>query len=238
VPHGPLHRVPFQALWDGESYLVDHFALSYAPSASVFHLCSIRPSRATAGALILAVPDDYNPGIAAEAGVVASAMPGARVLLGDQATPEALRELGAGAGLIHVAAHGFFRRDNPMFSAIQLGASRLTVLDLYELDLASELVVLSGCGTGLGVVEGGDEQIGLVRGLLYAGAQTVVATLWDAQDESTQRFMQAFYRRLPARADRAAVLRDAMVELRDAYPHPYHWAPFFLAGRPSGRPLG
>ena len=46
VPHGPLHRVPFQALWDGESYLVDHFALSYAPSASVFHLCSMRPSRA------------------------------------------------------------------------------------------------------------------------------------------------------------------------------------------------
>jgi tetratricopeptide (TPR) repeat protein len=238
VPHGPLHRVPFQALWNGESYLVDHFALSYAPSASVFRLCSMRPARPTAGALILAVPDDYNPGLAAEAGVVASAMPGARVLLGDQATPDALRQWGGGAGLIHVAAHGFFRRDNPMFSAIQLGgASRLTVLDLYELDLASELVVLSGCGTGLGGVEGGDEQIGLVRGLLYAGAQTVVATLWDAQDESTRRFMQAFYQRLQAQPDRAAALRDAMVELRDAYPHPYYWAPFFLAGRPSGRPL-
>ena len=134
--------------------------------------------------------------------------------------------------MIHVAAHGFFRRDNPMFSAIQLGASRLTVFDLYELDLPSELVVLSGCGTGLGVVEGGDEQIGLVRGLLYAGAQTVVATLWDAQDESTRRFMEAFYRRLPAQPDRGG--RPAGGHDRGAgrLPPPLLLGPL-LPGRPS-----
>jgi CHAT domain-containing protein len=112
------------------------------------------------------------------------------------------------------------------------------VLDLYQLDLAAELVILSGCGTGLGVVESGDEQIGLVRGLLYAGAQTVVATLWDARDESTQAFMEALYRRLPTRPDRAAALRDAMIELRDAWTHPYYWAPFIVAGRPGGPPPG
>ena len=121
-----------------------------------------------------------------------------------------------------------------MFSAIQLGASRLTVLDLYEFDLAAEIVVLSGCGTGLSVVEGGDELIGLVRGLLYAGARTVVATLWDAQDRSTLRFMEAFYRRLPSALHPAAALQQAMLELREAYPHPYYWAPFFLAGAISG----
>jgi CHAT domain-containing protein len=110
------------------------------------------------------------------------------------------------------------------------------VFDLYELDLAAEVVVLSGCGTGLSVVERGDELIGLVRGLLYAGAQTVVATLWDAQDESTARFMTAFYRYLPESADRAAALRSAMIELREVYPHPFHWAPVVLSGRASALP--
>ena len=225
--------MPFQALLDGDTYLIDRFALSYAPSASVLHLCSRRAARPSSGALVLAVPDAYNPGIAAEAGAVVAAMPGARVLLGDDATLDALRDQGRGARLVHIAAHGLFRRDNPMFSAIQLGASRLTVFDLYELDLAAELVVLSGCGTGASVVEGGDELIGLVRGLLYAGAQTVVATLWDAHDESTRRFMEAFYRRLPAEPDRSQALRQAMIELRQEYPHPYYWAPFFVAGAPA-----
>jgi CHAT domain-containing protein len=237
VPHGSLHRVPFHALWDGERYLVDRFTVSYAPSASVLELCSRRPQRDAAGALVLAVPDPWNPGIASEASAVAAAVPGARVLLGEEATAAALRDLGAGARIIHLAAHGLFRRDNPMFSAIQLGASRLTVFDLYELDLAAEVVVLSGCGTGLSVVERGDELIGLVRGLLYAGAQTVLATLWDAQDESTARFMAAFYRHLPETADGAAALRSAMIELRAAYPHPFYWAPFILAGRASLQPL-
>ncbi len=201
VPHGPLHRLPFHALLGRRVYLVDRFALSYAPSASVLHLCSMRPRPAGAGALVLAVPDAYNPGHRGRGGAWWRRRCRGRGF--SSATSRQSTRCGSWApapGLIHVAAHGLFRRDNPMFSAIQLGGSRLTVLDLYELDLACELVVLSGCGTGLGVVEGGDEQIGLVRGLLYAGAQAVVATLWDAQDESTQRFMQAFYRALSERA--------------------------------------
>ncbi|HUP22396.1 MAG TPA: CHAT domain-containing tetratricopeptide repeat protein [Thermoanaerobaculia bacterium] len=233
VPHGSLHHVPFHALWDGEAYLVDHFSLSYAPSAGTFERCSTRPRAPSTGALVLAVPDPWNPGIAAEASAVAAAVPGAVVLLGEDATAAALRAQGASARILHIAAHGFFRRDNPMFSAIQLGGSRLTVFDLYSLDLAAEVVVLSGCGTGLAVVERGDELIGLVRGLLYAGAQTVVATLWDAQDESTARFMEAFYRHLPRSSDRAGALRQAMIEVREARPHPFYWAPFFLAGRVS-----
>ena len=109
------------------------------------------------------------------------------------------------------------------------------MLDLYELDLAAEMVVLSGCGTGLGVVEGGDEQIGLVRGLLYAGAQTVVATLWDAQDESTQRFMQAFYRRLPAAAGPGGRPAGGHGRAAGRLPPPLLLGPF-LPGRPSVRP--
>src|SRR5205814_2244200 len=112
---------------------------------------------------------------------------------------------------IHLATHGRFRRDNPMFSSVQLGTSRLSLFDLYQLDLPAELVTLSGCGTGLNVTEGGDEVLGLVRGLLYAGTQSALVTLWDVHDLSTSEFMTAFYSAL-ASEDKGVAVRRAILE--------------------------
>ncbi len=72
-----------------------------------------------------------------------------------------------------------------MFSAVQLGSGDVSLLDLYQLRFSADLVTLSGCGTGLSAVVGGDEQVGLVRGLLYAGARALLVTLWDVHDRST-----------------------------------------------------
>ena len=119
-----------------------------------------------------------------------------------------------------------------MFSAIQLGDSRLTLFDLYQLRLAADLVVLTGCGLGLNVAEGVDEPIGLIRGLLFAGARTAVTTLWDAQDGSATELMLHLYDRLGKHSNRAVALREAMLELRETHPHPYYWAPFVLSGAP------
>jgi tetratricopeptide (TPR) repeat protein len=232
VPHGPLHYLPFHALHDGEGYVIDRFTVSYAPSASVFALCCTRePARGREG-LILGVPDRLTPNILAEVEAVAATLPGAELLLGEAATEERLRALGPGARLVHIATHGFFRQDNPMFSALQLGGSRLTLFDLYQLELGAELVVLSGCGTGLNVVESGDELIGLTRGLLYAGARSAMVTLWDVHDQSTAELMSIFYRQLTRQGDPARAVRLAMRELRESYPHPYYWAPFVLVGKP------
>ena len=96
--------------------------------------------------------------------------------------------------------------------------------------LAPCLVTLSGCGTGLNVVVGGDELLGLARGPLYAGAQAVLVTLWDVNDKSTAEFMKAFYRHLQAAPDKAIALQRAMRDLRETHPHPYYWAPFELIG--------
>ncbi|MBW8873941.1 MAG: CHAT domain-containing protein [Acidobacteria bacterium] len=232
IPHGSLHYLPFHALHDGERYLIDRFTLSYAPSASVFALCCAREAAAGRGSLILGIPDRLTPSILDEVRAVAATLPGCELLLAEEATEEQLRVLGADARLVHIATHGFFRQDNPMFSAIQLGGSRLTLFDLYQLELGSELVVLSGCGTGLNVVESGDELIGLTRGLLYAGAHSAMVTLWDVHDRSTAEFMSAFYRQLSRRPNLALAARLAMQELRETYPHPYYWAPFVLVGKP------
>ena len=238
VPHGLLHRVPFHALHDGDRFLVDRFSFSYAPSASVYAFCSAKKTSGHEPPLVLGVPDAQASEIAAEVEGVAELLPGARVFVGPEATLGRLREMGPGCRLLHLATHGFFRRDNPMFSAIQLADSRLTLFDLYELRLGAELVVLSGCGTGLHVIENGDELIGLTRGFLYAGAASVLVSLWDVHDASTATFMKSLYRHLAAGVGPAKAAARAMVDLRAQYPDPYYWAPFVLVGRPLAGATG
>jgi tetratricopeptide (TPR) repeat protein len=234
VPHGFLHYLPFHALHDGTAYLADALAVSYAPSASVYALCVTKPARSRNESLVLGLPDAATPHILGEVRAVAATLPNARLFLGARATRERLEEHGSTARYVHIAAHGLFRQDNPMFSSIRLGGSELSLFDLYQLQLSAELVTLSGCGTGLNVIVGGDELLGLVRGLLYAGAHSVLGTLWDVNDETTALFMKTFYERLRTTSDRAEAVRLAMRRLRETHPHPYHWAPFVLTGGVGG----
>ena len=178
----------------------------------------------------MGVPDARAPYILDEVQAVARTFPNARVFLGEEATADRLAAFGPESPFVHLATHGFFRRDNPMFSSIRLGSGPLSVVDLYQLRLSAELVTLSGCGTGLNAIVAGDELLGLVRGLLYAGAQAVQLTLWDAFDMSTAEFMESFYRNQQSSRDKARAMQSAMRNLRERYPHPYYWAPFLLIG--------
>jgi hypothetical protein len=232
VPHAFLHYLPFHALSDGERYLIDDFSVSYAPSSSIFAVCQEKQQAASTGdALVLGIPDARAPYIAEEARFVASAMGNARLFMGEEATEEQLRKFGPESRFIHIATHGYFRQDNPMFSSIRLGNSLLSLFDLYQLQLNAELVTLSGCGTGMNVVIGGDELIGLVRGLLYAGAQTLMVSLWEVHDESTAEFMGDFYRSYSTSANKANALRKAVMKLKEKHRHPYYWAAFALVGK-------
>ncbi|MBS1856707.1 MAG: CHAT domain-containing protein [Acidobacteria bacterium] len=232
APHDFLHYLPFSAMIDSRgAYLADRFSISHTPSASVFHLCSTKPGNARGGSLILGIPDPAAPRIDEEVRAVSAVLPGAEVFLGEAATHEVLQQRGPRARFVHIATHGQFRQDNPMFSSIRLGNSHLSLFDLYQLDLPCELVTLSGCGTGMNVVVGGDELLGLVRGLLYAGAQGVVVTLWDVNDTATAEAMGLFYQALGSRRDKAEALRQACRDIRRANPHPFYWAPLVLIGK-------
>jgi CHAT domain-containing protein len=233
VPHDLLHYLPFHALFDGAQFLIDQFTISYAPSASVYRLCCVKRTQGDGVPLIMGVPDAVTPYIAEEIQAVSSVFPAARVLMGDEATADRLRTYGPTSPFVHIATHGRFRRDNPMFSSIRLGSGPLSVIDLYQLRLSAELVTLSGCSTGLNAIVGGDELLGLARGLLYAGARAVLLTLWDASDMSTADFMGSFYRHLRASSNKAQALQQAMREVRERYPHPFYWAPFVLIGQAS-----
>lgn len=251
VPHEQLHALPFHALHDGRGHLLDAYTIAYAPSATIYARTGgwrgaarrrgggrsaaggrragapLAPARAAA-ALVLGIPDERNPAIAAEARAVAAALPGARLYLGAAASRNALAQEGGGSRIVHIATHGVFRPDHPLFSAIRLGDGELSLHDLYALRLPAELITLSGCSTGLAAGDAGDERLGLARGLLAAGARHLLLTLWDVQDASTADFMQAFYPRLSAGQAPAAALRATMQEMRQRYPHPFYWAPFQL----------
>ncbi len=230
VPHGLLHRLPFQALFDGQQYLIDRFTISYAPSATIHSLCHDRPINDHGAALVMGIPDASAPLILDEAIAVAGIIPQAELLLDGRATAAALQEKGSRCRFIHIATHGYYRQDSPMFSGIRLNDSILSLYDLYQFKLPAELITLSGCATGVSTVAGGDELLGLVRGLIRAGAKAALLSLWDVQDRSTLKFMTSFYEHLTAGTSKATSLQKAVQCVRQQYPHPYHWAPFGLVG--------
>jgi tetratricopeptide (TPR) repeat protein len=231
VPHDVLHYVPFHALFDGRRHVIDSFTVSYAPSASVFALCQGRTVNESGASLIFGVPDPRAPFILEEVQSVAARLPAPALFIGAHADERTLREKGPESRFVHIASHGSFRGDNPMFSGVRLGGSHLTLYDLYSLKLPAELVALSACVTGVGVIAAGDEVLGLARGVFAAGAASLLASLWEVPDQSTAEFMKTFYTRFLATPNKAAALRDAIHDLRTRYPHPVHWAPFVLVGK-------
>ena len=231
VPHQVLHYVPFHALFDGETYTVERREVSYLPSASVLRHCFSAPRRAMRRALLVGVPDAQIPRVQAEVTALAGIFPESVVLVGEQASRAAVRDQVGDVDVVHLACHGQFRPDNPLFSALRLGAGWLTVRDAYELDLDGKLVTLSACETGASAVAPGDELIGLVRGFFSAGAPSLLVSMWTVDDAATASLMADVYGRLRAGDSPAAALRSAQCRALREQPHPFFWAPFTSFGR-------
>lgn len=231
VPHGSLYHVPFSALHDGDQSMVEVFECSYAPSATVSALCRRRASSGTQDVIIAFSDDGRLPGTLQEAAQISAVLPNAVVLCEDAATIDGLNRLCSQARTLHLATHGRFRGNNPLFSTLQLADADLTVGQVYDLRLGASLVVLSACETGLSHLQGSDI-IGLSGAFLYAGSASLVVSLWRTQDESTVRLMQVFYRHLARGQTKAAALRAAQMELIGSgeFCAPFYWAPFVLYG--------
>lgn len=237
VPHGPLHYLPFHALHDGTAYLLQRHEISYLPGASFLRYC--QQVQAAEGSLF-AVGHSHGgrlPHAVQEAQAVTALLDG-RALLEDEATVAQLRQTMPECRVVHLAAHGDFRADNPVFSGISLADGWLTTLDIFNLRLKASLVTLSACQTGRNVVAGGDELLGLMRASLCAGAASLVLSLWAVEDRSTAQLMERFYEKLAQGWTKGASLRQAQLQFVQgqqglepaAYGHPYFWAPFFLVG--------
>ena len=141
---------------------------------------------------------------------------------------------------VHFATHGFANSDNPELSGLVLSLldangnpqnGFLRLAEIFNLQLPAELVVLSACQTGLGENVGGEGIVGLTRGLMYAGAERTVLSLWNVNDEKTADLMVRFYRGIwEDDLTPVAALRRAQLELWQAGEHPYYWAAFGVQG--------
>jgi len=232
VPHGSLHFLPFHALYDGEKYLIDVFEISYAPSASVLKYCLEKGAIPNSSPLLVGVSDESAPLVRNEITRLGQLFPDARVLLDEDATRKEFVEQVETSSFLHIASHAIFRQDNPMFSCFKLADGWITALDLFSMSCQTNLVTLSGCQSGLSVVSGADDLLGLMRGFLYAGARSLLLSLWHVNDESTTALMVHFYREWQEGNPKSIALRSAMLAIRNEYPNPFHWAPFLLVGNP------
>ena len=241
VPHDVLHGLPLHALPVSGNLLIDQFAVVYAPSVAVAARLSGRGSvlggvtRTAESAVVAGDPLGDLPYAAAEARAVAQSF-GVEPLLHQDATKQRVTAALAQRPFGHLATHAAFSPADPFSSGIALANGELlTAREVIGEALSTRLLVLSACQTGVEQVRRGDEVIGLSRAFLYAGVTALILSLWSVNDESTGDLMVRFYDHLrkpstdgPVGA--AQALRAAMLEARERFPHPYHWAPFVLLG--------
>jgi CHAT domain-containing protein len=227
VPYGALHFLPFHLLYDGSAYLIERQEIITLPAAGL----TLQPGpKREPGALILAHSwEGRLPHTHCEAEIVQGLFGGTL-----QADGEARRSAfqAPPSQILHIAAHGEYRLDQPDLSYIQLADGQLYADDLLQQDLSYELVTLSACETGRANVSGGDELIGLGRGFLYAGAGALLLSLWPVPDETTVRLMEQVYKALHRGDSKAAAIRAAQqtVFAENGRLHPAFWGAFQLVG--------
>ena len=231
VPCGLLHYVPFHALRIGDEYVAERFEVSYSPSAGVWCKLQERGIHKIENSLLIGFADERIPLVVGEIDAVRRIVPKPKTLVGDKATFSAFTRNAPNCGLIHMACHGQFRAENPMFSSLHLADGWATVRDICETRINAELVVLSACETGLNKVFAGDEILGLARGFLTAGATSLIVSLWTVNDAAASLLMQDLYRDMQRGHAPAASLRQAQLNSIARNEHPYLWSPFVFIGR-------
>jgi CHAT domain-containing protein/Tfp pilus assembly protein PilF len=183
-----------------------------------------------------------------EVAAIAQLYPADRVELymGPRASEENVKDNPSlkNAWRIHFAVHGFTDEKQPELSGLVLSLDDdtkedglLQVYEIFNLQLDADLVVLSACDTGLGQNVSGEGLVGVTRALLYAGAASVVVSLWQVADRSTSMLMTRFYQHLGRNGDKAEALRRSKLEMiQDGSFEPYYWAPFILIGQSGSEP--
>ena len=230
-PHDLLYSVPFHALFDGEKYLLDEYVISYALNGSLNSW--IESKKQTFNGKTLLVSSASAPGRS-------QGFPPSRAndedfeqLPDADATLQTLQELGAGCRHIYWDTVAQLRTDNPLFSTLTLGSGHIRLLDLYQLQMPVGIVHLSGCEQGIETSSDGSATIAMLRGLFYAGVQSTALGLWQNSPGANLRVSECFKKCLDTGSDRPAALREAMVQARNDFAHPFDWAPMFLWGATS-----
>jgi len=202
VPTGALHALPWGLLPSCRGRPV-----SVGPSATLWHRAQTRaPEPRQRERRVVLVAGPGLPGAAGEVASLRRRYPGARSFTPRTARVEAVLSALDGASLAHIAAHGRFRTDNPLFSSLVLADGPLMVYDIERMRRAPRRIVLSACDSGVSGVRPGDELMGLAAALFAQEATTLVASVVPVSDEATRPLMLRYHKELEATGSPAAAL--------------------------------
>jgi CHAT domain-containing protein len=257
VPHGALHYLPFQALHNPDGFLIERHPVALEPSASIA-VQLVQRERNVASKLVAfgnptIAPAYALPGAEAEVRGIAPLFASKEVFLQGDATRMSFRDNAPTGRILHVATHAQADTIDPLHSRILLapatqpadGPDSLLAKDIYNLKLNNvSLVTLSACETGLGRIARGDEILGFTRAFFYAGASSLIVSMWPVADESSALTMRTFYSQLANGDEAIDAMRTAQLAVlhNPRFAHPFFWAPFDLMGgwrltiAPQGQP--
>jgi len=246
IPWGPMFYLPFGALRDSVPgghgrYFVEDRSVVVAPSVQSYKY--LLQKRKEGRDNIFAVgnpktPYQPLPGAEREATEVASYFKNSILLKGDEATETRVKSEIGKPDVVHLATHGYFDPAFPDLSHVALSRDSqndgdLELHEIYMLDWPTvSLVTLSACSSGLAQLGPGDDLASLTQGFFFAGAPSVLASLWDVDDEATRTLMVSFYKNYTSGVSTPESLRSAQRALisRTEYTHPVFWAAFELFG--------
>ena len=250
IPDGPLHSLPFGALVRNDPakrvYLAELKPLFFDVSATVHEQAlRTRTNRSSLRNLVAFGDPDYSshfPALAAsreEVRWIAPHFVQQNLFLGKQATEAHAKQLGEEADYLHFATHGMFNEAAPMDSWLLFSLDGqaeedgyLQAWEVLDMRLDCALVTLSGCSTALGREMGNEGLIGLTRAFRFAGAHSVLASLFDVKDAATAKLMARFYHHLAEGKTKDRALQAAQAEMvaSESNGHPRNWAGFCLFG--------
>ena len=243
-PDGALHGLPFAVLRKGGVYLAQRRAVSIVPSGTIFAQWarSRRDRWSTSELVAFADPRRPPAGLEClpqsrrELDELARLLPKATTHVGDQATEERAVRLARHARYLHFATHALADERLPLDAGLALHADKnddgmLRAWEIYErVRLDADLVTLSACRSGTGAARAGEGLLGLTRAFQYAGARSVLASLWDVGDSSSRWFMTRFYGHLVRGASKDQALRRTQLAAIRAGQQPARWAAYQLYG--------
>lgn len=246
VPEGPLYRLPFAALHDGDGWLVQRWQVVVTPSLNVLDALLEQPAVPREGFVGVADPLGNLPAARGEVADAASHWPDRSTLIeGVDATLPAVMAAASSAPVLHFATHGqLLSADQPSYLELTDGdglPASLSSDTILAMRLDASLVTLSACRSATGTTRGGEALVNsLARSFLAAGARSVAGSLWDVEDRGTAALMARFYGRLGQGTGSAEALALAQRSMIDGVTtddgerldHPWFWAGFVLIGDP------
>lgn len=248
--------------YDNKKYLIDEYAISYAPSSSIYVLQKDVKLKSKDKVLLVGDPqiNDKDFALSYRGGLLEdnsfqsrnivlfplkyskeeiqnlnSLFSNGYTLLSDEATEKKFKENAAQSRIIHLSTHSLLHKNQPLIIFSQNAKDKedgyLESGEILQLKLNTDLVVLSSCRSGLGVIDESEGVIGMQKSFFEAGAKSVVVSLWDVNDKYTSLFMQSFYKYISEGFDKSEALRKAKIFFKENYSaNPYYWSAFVLSG--------